>query len=110
VSIATIRMPGAPAKAATVAKRLGVRVERQLRQELTRFGLPLDLYDCVVERASIGEGPYYDGGRIGWYELPHVKATFTHRETGAEIVVTEIHTDDRGKILQFGTQYGALTL
>lgn len=112
-SIATIRMPNAPrpCRVATCAKRFSARVERECRQALAQFGLPLDLYSCVIERGSTGEGPYYEGGGIQWHEDETVTATFTHRETGAEVVVTEIWADRRtGKVYQFGTQYGALTL
>jgi hypothetical protein len=81
-------------------------IERQLREELEAWGIPLDRYDCQVQGCG--------GGLIAglFVALEHLalEARYTHRETGAELIVPAIWVDDDGKILQLGTNYGALAL
>lgn len=86
------------------------KIETQLREHLKPWGLPLDRYRFTVERSEV---PTYQDGQghwQGWYENIPVCATFTHRSTGARIVITEIWLGDDGEILQLGSQYGDLTL
>lgn len=87
------------------------RIERQLRDQLSReWGLPIHEYTARVDRDGQWEGPYFEGGPRRFIPFPSHTVTFTRGEDGAEVVVTQIYTDDAGEILQLGTQYGALTL
>jgi hypothetical protein len=85
------------------------RIERQLREGiLAPWHLPLDEYDCEIER-DYAPGSTTDGWFISRSEESRT-ATFTHRETGAKVIVTAIWVDDDGQILQSGSNYGDLTL
>jgi hypothetical protein len=76
--------------------------------ELATWRLPLDEYDCAIER-DWPEGTTLDGWFISRSQEA-LTATFTHRETGAKIIVTGIWVDDDGEIIQRGTNHGDLTL
>lgn len=85
------------------------RIEAQLRDEiLAPWHLPLDEYDCTIERDE-PEGSASYGVFIARSE-ESLTATYTHRETGAKIHVTGIWVNDDGEIIQHGTNYGDLTL
>ena len=88
---------------------LNRRIERQLREEvLAPWHLPLDEYDFEIER-DCPPGSTTDGWFISRSEESRT-ATFTHRETGAKVIVTAIWVDDDGEIIQSGSNYGDLTL
>jgi hypothetical protein len=85
------------------------RIERQLRTEcLAPWCLPLDEYGCAIERDDPPGSELV--GMFIRRSLESLTATFTHRTTGARIVVTAIWVDDDGQIIQSGSQYGDLTL
>ena len=86
------------------------RIEEQLREDLKPWGLPLHRYRFTVERFERPTYQDHHGQWQGWWEDVPLAATFTHRSTGAKICITEIWIDDDGKILQYGSQYGDLTL
>lgn len=86
------------------------RIEAQLREELKPWGLPLHRYRFTVEASERPTYQDHHGQWQGWWRTISLQATFTHRGTGAKITITEIWTDDNGEILQWGTQYGDLTL
>ena len=99
-----------PARAYFLRGPKRARIEEQLREHLKPWGLPFRLYRFTVEAS---ERPAYQdnhGQWQGWLRDIPVQATFTHRRTGAKIVITEIWIGDDGEILQMGTQYGDLTL
>lgn len=83
--------------------QLRTRIIQQISEALAPWGLPLDTYDARVTQD--GQVMY---GRFE--EFPSCTVTFTQRETGVEIVVTRVYTNDDGEVTQYGTQYGALTL
>jgi hypothetical protein len=85
-------------------------IEKQLRETLAEWEIPLDRYTCTVARDFHREGPYYDGGPISEMPLLTLTATFTNIRTSAEIIITGIYVYDNGEISQFGTQHGGLTL
>lgn len=99
-----------PARAHFLRGPIRAAIEAQLRENLKPWGLPLRRYRCTVER--FGTPSYQDnhGQWQGWWETIPVCATFINRNTGAKICITEIRIDDDGKILQYGSQYGDLTL
>ncbi|MEV1170833.1 hypothetical protein [Nonomuraea sp. NPDC049784] len=85
------------------------RIEKQLRADILQpWGLPLEEYDCAVERDEPAGSAEY--GLFTARSLESLTATFTHRRTGARIVITAIWADDDGKIIQCGSNYGDLTL
>lgn len=85
------------------------RIEAQLRDEtLAPWHLPLDDYDCTIERDEPAGSASY-GVFIARSE-ESLTATYTHRETGAKIHVTGIWVNDDGEIIQHGTNYGDLML
>jgi hypothetical protein len=79
-------------------------VARQVREHLQQWGIPLERYDCRVERNA----EEVIAGVFGALIDDTLTVTFTHRETDAEIVVTEIWVDDSGEIVQLGSNSGAL--
>jgi hypothetical protein len=85
---------------------LRAKLECQLRRELRPAGSPLGRYDCRIESNG--------GGGIGGLFVSVVDesmtATFMSRESGAQIVVTEIRVNDDGEIVQWGSNHGALAL
>ena len=66
------------------------RVEKQLREELEQYGLPMQEYTCKIV-------PYYEN-------MPSLLlfATFTRISNGAEIEVENIYTDGQGNLTQYG--------
>lgn len=72
---------------------LNATIERQTRELLAPWGLPMDAYKCEVEREN----------------ETTLAAKWTHTETGAEIVISSIWYGDDGEIMQVGANYGALT-
>src|SRR4051812_17508285 len=68
---------------------LHARIIQQISEALAPWGLPLDKYDVRVTQD--GQVMY---SRVE--ELPSCTVTFTHRETRAEVAVTQIYTDDKG--------------
>jgi len=99
-----------PARATFLRGPKRAAIEAQLREHMKPWGLPLDRYRFTVERCETPTYQDHRGRWQGWWEHYDLQATFTHRSTGAKIVITSIWIDDDGKILQMGTQYGDLTL
>jgi hypothetical protein len=78
---------------------LKAKILKQIREELARdYGLPMDLYTHK----------WSEDYSIGPDTQPILEVTFTHRETNATVRVTEIHPDDDGSILVYGSNYGHL--
>lgn len=104
---------GAPLPAGRKRRLAGAplyqRIEKQLRGDVLQpWGLPLEEYDCDVERdepAGSAECGFFTAR-----SLESLTATFTHRRTRARIVVTAIWVDDDGQVIQHGSSYGDLTL
>jgi hypothetical protein len=99
-----------PARAYFLRGPKRARIEAQLREELKPWGLPLHRYRFTVEASERPTYQDHHGQWQGWWRNIPLQAAFTHRGTGAKIVVTEIWTGDDGEILQWGTQYGEMTL
>ena len=112
MSTVTIGMSSAPrpARATFLRGPRRTAIEAQLREELKPWGLPLNRYRFTVERFETPTYRDHNGHWQGWWENIQLAATFIHRTTGAKICITEIWTDDDGKILQWGSQYGDMTL
>ena len=112
MTTATIGMGSArpPVRATFLRGPRRAKIEEQLREELKPWGLPLNRYRFTVERFETPTCQDHNGRWQGWREDLRLAATFTHRSTGAKICITEIWTDDDGKILQWGSQYGDMTL
>lgn len=112
MSVVTIGMGNTPkpVRATFLRGPRRARIEEQLREDLKPWGLPLDRYRFTVERFETPTYQDHHGRWQGWWDNVELQATFTHRTTGAKICVTGIYIDDDGKILQYGTQYGDLTL
>jgi hypothetical protein len=96
-------------KRRVTGQRLHRKIERQLRTDiLAPWRLDLSAYDFSIER------DYPEGTTLAGFFFERTEesltATFTHRETGAELQVTEIWVNDDGEIIQWGTSYGRLTL
>ena len=68
---------------------------------------PLPFHRRALETPTYQD---HHGHWQGWWDNLQLAATFTHRTTGAKICITEIWIDDDGKILQYGSNYGDLTL
>lgn len=98
-----------PARVKFLRGPIRAKVEAELREHLKPWGLPLRRYRFTLERGEVPTYQDHHGRWQGWYEQIPVQATFTHRGTGAKIVITEIWLGDDGEVLQFGTQYGDLT-
>jgi len=82
------------------------KIERQLREQLQEWGIPLNRYDCQVR----GCGGGIIAGLLVALEDSALEARYVHRETGAELIVSEIWVNDDGDIVQLGSNYGALEL
>lgn len=99
-----------PARAYFLRGPRRAAIEAQLRENLKPWGLPLHRYRCTVERFETPTYQDHHGQWQGWLESIPLGATFTNRNTGAKICITDIWIDEAGTILQCGSQYGDLTL
>ncbi len=74
------------------------KVESLIRADFTNnYGLPMWKYTATVSAHSIGSDIQ-----------PILDITFTNKETGAMIKVTEIHPANDGTIDIYGSNYGHL--
>lgn len=99
-----------PVRAKFIRGLRRARVEEQLREALKPWGLPLHRYRFVLERSQTPTYQDHHGIWQGWGDDISLQAAFIHRTTGARITVTQIWDDGEGRILQWGTQYGEMTL
>lgn len=86
------------------------RTELAMRDALKPWGLPLHRYRFTLERMSKPTYQDHHGIWQGWIGDIPAQGTFTHRRTGARIVIPGIWLGGDGQVLQYGTQYGDLAL